>query len=271
MSGTVLAIEALWEEIGLKKTFIDIAESDGEPVIYERALPAMTADRLCLPESKSGVWDRQLNTVYQPSCNGLKSRHMYEAMDMFYEHAKEVEKTVFFHTACLFDLEADLIFYDTATASFTTDYADDAERCPDTTLRCFGYSKSGTWTTQVVVALAVTREGIPVRSQVLPGDTSDAGTVEKVRTDLRGWNPGRAISVADSGMNSEDCRAELARACGKYLPACRMASVAEIWRDVLSKPGRHTVFRDCLQAEEVIVGDGVRRKRHILCYNPKEA
>jgi len=50
-----------------------------------------------------------------------------------------------------------------------------------------------------------------------------------------------------------------------------MASVAEIKRDVLSKRGRYTVFKDNLSAKEVIVGDGERRKRYILCYNPKEA
>ncbi len=248
-----------------------MAESNGAPVICERALLAMAANRLCCPESKSGVWDRWLDTVYQPSCDGLKSGHMYKAMDLLYEHAKEVEKAVFFHTANLFNLEVDLIFYDTTTASFTTDCADDPERNPDTTLRRFGHSKEGTWTTQVVVALAVTREGIPVRSQVFPGNTTDTGTVEKVRTDLRGWNLGRAMFVADAGMNSEGNRAELARACGKYMPACRMAGVAEIKRNVLGKRGRYTVFKDNQQAKEVIVGDGERRKRYILCYNPKEA
>jgi transposase len=50
-----------------------------------------------------------------------------------------------------------------------------------------------------------------------------------------------------------------------------MASVAEIKRDVLSKRGRFTTFQDNLQAKEVIVGDGERRRRYILCYNPAEA
>jgi hypothetical protein len=268
--GTVLAIEALWEKIGLRKTFCDIAKANNLPADYERALLAMTANRLCSAESKLGVWDRWLDTVYLPSCGGLKLRHMYQAMDMLYEHAVEVEKTVFFHTANLFNLEVDLIFYDTTTASFTTDYEDDPADA-DVSIRQYGHSKEGTWSTQAVVALAVTREGIPVRSWVLPGNTSDVTTVEQVRADLRGWNLGRALFVADSGMNSEDNRTELARACGKYLMACRMANVAEIKRDVLSKRGRFTVFRDNLHAKEVIVGDGERRKRYILCYNPKEA
>ena len=265
--GCPLVIEALWERLGLRKTLQDIEKTAGVQVPYERALLAMVANRLCDPESKLGVWDRWLSKVYLPSCQGLKLRHMYEAMDLLHAHAEQVEKTVFFQVADLFNLEVDLIFYDTTTASFHVDQEDD----DGAGLRKFGHSKEGFWAPQVVVALAVTREGIPVRSWVLPGNTADVSTVEMVRSDLRGWNLGRAMFVADSGMNSVDNRSELARACGKYLLACRMASVADIKRDVLTKRGRYTVFKDNLHAKEVIVGDGERRKRYILCYNPKEA
>ena len=117
----------------------------------------------------------------------------------------------------------------------------------------------------------MTREGLPVRSWVFPGNTADVSTVEKIRTDLRGWALNRAIFVADGGTNSEENREELSRACGKYLLATRMASVAEIKRDVLTRRGRYSVLKDNLHAKEVIVGDGERRRRYILCYNPKEA
>ena len=265
--GCPLCVEALWERLGLRKTLQDIEKTAGVQVPYERALLAMVANRLCDPESKLGVWERWLSKVYLPSCQGLKLRHMYEAMDLLHAHAEQVEKTVFFQVADLFNLEVDLIFYDTTTASFHVDQEDD----DGAGLRKFGHSKEGFWAPQVVVALAVTREGIPVRSWVLPGNTADVSTVEMVRSDLRGWNLGRAMFVADSGMNSVDNRSELARACGKYLLACRMASVADIKRDVLTKRGRYTVFKDNLHAKEVIVGDGERRKRYILCYNPKGA
>jgi hypothetical protein len=265
--GCPLVVEALWERLGLRKTLQDIEKTAGVQVPYERALLAMVANRLCDPESKLGVWARWLSKVYLPSCQGLKLRHMYEAMDLLHAHAEQVEKTVFFQVADLFNLEVDLIFYDTTTASFHVDQEDD----DGAGLRKFGHSKEGFWAPQVVVTLAVTREGIPVRSWVLPGNTADVSTVEMVRSDLRGWNLGRAMFVADSGMNSVDNRSELARACGKYLLACRIASVADIKRDVLTKRGRYTVFKDNLHAKEVIVGDGERRKRYILCYNPKEA
>jgi len=266
--GSVLAIETLWERLGLKKTFSDIVRRKRLKAPYERALLAMTANRLCDPESKLGVWDRWLSKVHLPTCNGLKLKQMYEAMDLFYDHVSEVEENVFFETANLFNLTVDLIFYDTTTASFSIDQEDDDEKSH---LRKFGRAKEGMWGPQVVVALAVTREGIPVRCWVFPGNTTDVDTVNRVRTDLRGWNLGRALFVADAGMNSEDNRAELAKACGKYLLACRMSNVSEIKQEDLSKRGPYTTFKDNLHGKEVTVGDGERRNRYILCYNPKEA
>jgi transposase len=267
--GTPWVIEALWERLGIGSVLRDICKARHYEVPYERALLAMVANRLCEPESKLGVWDRWLEKVYMPSCDSLKLKNMYEAMDLLYEHSEEVEKQIFNQTANLFNLQVDLIFYDTTTASFSIDYED--EQDSEDAVRKFGYGKEGGWGPQVVVALAVTREGIPVKSWVFPGNTTDVSTVEKVRSELRGWNLNRAIFVADSGVNSEENRAELSRACGKYLLATRMGSVSEVKGEVLTRRGRYTVIKDNLHAKEVIVGDGERRRRYILCYNPKEA
>jgi len=77
----------------------------------------------------------------------------------------------------------------TTTASFHVDAEDDS--APNATLRKLCHGKEGGWAPQVVVALAVTREGVPVRSWLLPGNTADVSTVARVRADLRGWNLGR--------------------------------------------------------------------------------
>ena len=261
--GVPLLAETLWERLGIGKLLRSICKKNALRTPYDLALLAMVTNRLCEPESKLGVWDRWLPAVYMPSCQDLKLKQMYEAMDLLYDHAEEVEKHVFFQTANLFNLKVDLIFYDTTTASFSIDQEDD--------LRRFGHSKEGTWAPQVVVALAVTPEGLPVKSWVFPGNTADVSTVERVRSDLRGWNLNRAIFVADSAMNSKNNREELARACGKYLLATRMASISEVKHEVLGKRGRYNVIQDNLHAKEVVIGDGERRRRYILCYNPKEA
>ena len=211
--GPLLVIEKLWERLGIGEVLRKICKDHDLRAPYERALLAMVANRLCEPDSKLGVWDRWLPTVYLPSCWDLKVDQMYEAMDVLYEHAAEVEKHVFFETANLFNLKVDLIFYDTTTASFSIDQEDEE----DEGIRRFGRAKEGGWGPQVVVALAVTSEGLPVKSWVFPGNTADATTVEQVKADLRGWDLGRAIFVADSAINSEHNRDTLARACGKGL------------------------------------------------------
>lgn len=85
-------------------------------------------------------------------------------MDLLQAHSPAVEEAVFFRTAQLFNLKVDLIFSDTTTAGFAIDAEDD-----DQGLRRFGRPKNGAWSPQVVIALAVTRDGLPVRSWVFPG------------------------------------------------------------------------------------------------------
>ncbi len=259
--GTVRVIADYWERLGIGK-IIREATSNKE-VDYDKAILAMVANCLCCPESKLGVWDRWLDTVYLPECNHFKLRQLYEAMDILHANAEEIEKQVFRQVSNLLNLSVDIIFYDTTTASFAIDYEDD-----DDGLRQYGHAKEGFWAPQIVVALAVTREGIPVKSWVFSGNTADVSTVETIKKDLRGWNLGRALFIADSGMNSTDNRKELAKACGTYLLATRMASVSEVKQTVLSAPGRYREISQNLQAKEVSLDNG---KRYILCYNPKEA
>jgi transposase len=269
--GPVVVIEALWKRLGIGEILRERLRKKKRALEYERALLAMTANRLCEPESKLGVWNRWLSKVYLPSCEGLMLRQMYEAMDFLYAEASEIEEAVFFHTADLLNLDVDLVFYDTTTASFSVDEEDEEREELGAGLRQWGKPKEGGWAVQVVVALAVTREGLPVRCWVFPGKTTDVKTVEQIKRDLRGWKLSRALFVADAGMNCRENRAELGRACGKYLLATRLAGVAEIKQQVLSARGRFKVIQENLHAKEVIVGDGERRRRYVLCYNPKEA
>lgn len=268
--GCPLVIEALWERLGLKKCLEAIKQAASGSIPLERALLAMVANRLCMPESRFGDWDRWLSTVYLPSCWDLKLQHMYGAIDLLHANIDEVEKTIFLNMANLFNLEIDLIFYDTTTALFHVDCEDD-DIDFNTTQRTIGDIKEGNLASKMVVVLAVTRDGIPVRSWVLPGNLSDTTIVAKVRADLEGWNLGRAMFVAAPGMNSKGNQAELTKVCGKYLWACRLANITEIEREILGKRGSYTTFKDNIQAKEVIISDGARRRRYILCYNHGEA
>jgi transposase len=122
----------------------------------------------------------------------------------------------------------------------------------------------------VSVGLAVTRDGLPVRSWVFPGNTADVTTVAKVKADLKGWKLGRCIFVGDAGMNSEENRRTLALANGKYILAAKMRGGDEVTKLVMTRAGRYHVVRDNLRVKEVLVGDGERRQRYAVCHNPEE-
>ena len=123
----------------------------------------------------------------------------------------------------------------------------------------------------MIIALAVTRDGMPVRSWVLPGNTADVTTVARIKDDLRAWRLGRCLFVGDAGMYSADNLSQLSRGLGRYILAVPMRRVRDIEDAVLTRPGRYKQVADNLQVKEVWVGDGERRKRYVLCLNPQEA
>ncbi len=275
--GVVLAARSLWEEIGIGPAIRDCLAKAGLSAPHEMALFAMAANRLDDPCSKRGCAERWLPDVaWLPKAQDLNTDQLYRALDVLAVWAPEIEESVFAKTADLFNLDVDLIFYDTTTAYFEAEQPDEAggvwagREYP--ALRRRGHSKEGRNTDpQVVVALAVTRDGMPVRSWVLPGDTADVSTVERVKKDLRAWRLGRCLFVGDAGMYSAHNMATLAKGMGHYLLAVPMRKVKEIEEEVLTRPGRYRQVADNLQVKEVIVGDGTRQRRYILCRNPLEA
>lgn len=178
--------------------------------------------------------------------------------------------------ADLMNADVDVIFCDTTSLHFEIEEEDETTQHHHgrdyEPLRKRGYSKNGRGDApQIVVGLAVTRDGLSVRSWVFTGERSGITTVAKVKEDLRGWRLGRCVFVGDAGMNSEENRRSLALGHGKYILASRMRAGDVVTTNVLSRAGRYQEVRDNLRVKEVIVGDGERRQRYVVCYNRDEA
>jgi len=275
--GVVLAARGLWEDLGIGAA-IRRCIAEGELTApHEAALFAMAANRLEHPGSKRACAERWLPDVaFLPDAAGLAVDQLYRALDFLAVWSDRIERDVFLQAADLFRLDVDLIFYDTTTAYFEIDEADeDPEEWGGrlyAPLRRRGHNKEGRDNQpQVIIALAVTRDGMPVRSWVLPGDTADVSTVARIKDDLRAWRLGRCVFVGDAGMYSAENMAALARGLGRYILAVPMRKVKEIELEVLSRPGRYKPVAGNLQVKEVVVGEGERRRRYVLCLNPEEA
>jgi transposase len=124
---------------------------------------------------------------------------------------------------------------------------------------------------QVVIGLAVTREGIPVRVWVWPGNTNDMSVITEVKDDLRGWRLGRVVTVVDRGFSSDENLRYLTRAGGHWIAGERMRDGSPDAQAALARQGRYQSVRDNLRVKEVRVGDGDNSKRFVVCHNPAEA
>jgi transposase len=265
MGGAYL-LRALWEQLGIPDALSQCMKDRSFTSPVEWAAFAMTANRALAPDSKRGVeeWVREDVALGNPE--SIELQHLYRAMDVLLEYREVIHKEVFFAVADLLNLEVDLIFFDTTSTYFEMDEEDEDG------LRQYGHSKDHRPDLpQVVIGLAVTKEGIPVKCWTMPGHTSDMKTVETIKNDLLGWKLGRCIWVMDRGMNSEENRLILQKAGGHYIIGEKLRDNQEVHREVLAKRGRFTAIRENLEIKEVIVGDGERRRRFVLVHNPEEA
>lgn len=278
--GGAYVLDALWAELDIPKA---IAESCPKKMRLpvERALFAMVANKALKPYSKLYCHEQWLSEeVFFPGREALELQHLYRAMDFLEAHKEEIERAIYFRMADLLDVDVDLIFYDTTSLHFEIEAEDEAAshgnlaagRRRYDALRKRGYSKNGRGDApQIVVGLAVTRDGLPVRSWVFPGNTNDVTTIDKVKSDLRGWRLNRCLFVGDAGMNSDDNRHRLALGGGKYILAAKMRAGDEVTNEVLTRAGRYQEVAGNLRVKEVVVGDGERRRRYVVCHNPEQA
>jgi transposase len=230
----------------------------------EWAIFAMVANHALSPDSKRGVEEWISQDVALGNPEPIELQHLYRAMDVLLEHREIIHKEVFWAVADLLNLEVDLLFFDTTSTYFEMDEEDG--------LRQYGHSKDHRPDLpQIVIGLAVTKEGIPVKCWIMPGNTSDMKTVETVKNDLLGWKLSRCVWVMDRGMSSEENRLILQKAGGHYIIGEKLRDNQEAHKEVLAKRGRFTAIRENLEIKEVVIGNGERRRRFILVHNPEEA
>ncbi|MGB6864087.1 MAG: IS1634 family transposase [Candidatus Aminicenantaceae bacterium] len=262
--GGAYLMRKLWERLGLERVLARALSQREFLSPVEWAIFSMVANRALAPDSKRGAeeWVREDVALGNPE--PILLQHLYRAMDFLLKHEEVIQKEVFFATADLFNLEVDLLFFDT-----TSTYMECEE---EEGLRRYGHSKDKRADLpQVVIGLAVTKEGLPVRCWVLPGNTQDMTTVEKVKKDLAGWKLSRCIWVMDRGMNSEENRVILQQAGGHYILGEKLRDRQGVHKEVLSRRGRYRKVKENLEVKEVMVGQGERRRHFVLVYNPEQA
>lgn len=267
--GGAWLLDALWRELGIDRAIGKVIKGRAFRTPVERAIFAMVANRALDPKSKLAVETWVERDVTLPGVESIEVQQLYRAMDVLTRAGDALKEEVFFSVAHLLNLEVDLLFFDTTSTYFEIEGEDPEAGDAEYFLRRRGHSKDHRPDlAQIVIGLAVTREGIPIRCWVWPGNTADITRVDQVKKDLVGWKLGRVITVVDRGFVSEDNLRTLQRAGGHYIAGERMRSGKPAVEEALSRPGRYQKIKDNVEVKEIIVGDGEARQRYILVRNP---
>ncbi len=272
--GGVWLLDGLWRALGVARALQSVAGPRRFTTDVERVLFALVANRCLEPSSKLAAAEWATQDAHIPGLQHMDDDQAYRAMDLLVEADTQgkVQEAVFFATADLLNLEVDLLFFDTTSTYFERDTPDEPGENDAPAFRAYGHSKdSRPDLPQVVIGLAVTREGIPVRVWVWPGNTNDMSVVQEVKDDLRDWRLGRVVTVVDRGFSSEENLKYLTRAGGHWIAGERMRNGSAKAQEALSRQGRYREVQDNLRVKEVLVGHGDGARRYVVCHNPAEA
>jgi Transposase DDE domain len=295
--GGTWVLDGLWDRLGIGEAMKRLLAGRRAGPGAERVLFALVANRALAPSSKlaaagwisEDAWITGLPEVSDDAC--------YRAMDWLLEVKDELEKQVFAQVANLLNLEVDLLFFDTTSTYFQADGEDEpiwrdkhGLPVPDSAdddpaaaagdnqgqeggklaaFRAFGKSKDHRDDLpQVVIGMAVTREGIPVRVWCWPGDTADSALIRQVKDDMRDWTLAKVIWVADRGFTSKANRRYLRRGDDHYIIGEKLRSGPAEAQAALSRQGRYQQVAENLRVKEVRISD---QERFVICHNPEAA
>ena len=291
--GGVWTLDRVWERLGIGaaiRTAADGRRLDGEAV--ERVVFALVAQRALEPMSKLAGTKWVAERVAIEGLTALTDDQAYRAMDFLLEALDDIAGEVFASVAHLLNLDLDIVFVDTTSTYWEVDVPDELADLQDKLdddgvtrpveqgKRSFGHSKDfRTDLPQVVIAMAVTRDGVPVRCWTFPGNTADTAIIRTVKDDLAGWNLSRMVWVADRGFASAANRAYLTRGGGHYIHAEKLRNTNSEAAAALARPGRYRTVAGNLRVKEVHVApggqgdgdDGARTQRFMVCHNPEQA
>ena len=292
--GGAWVLDQLWQRLGIGAAVRRVAASgkvDGP--FAERVIFALVAHRALEPGSKLAATRWVAQRVFVEHLAGFSDDAAYRAMDFLLDALDEIAAEVFASVAHLLNLDCDIVFVDTTSTYWHVDVPDEladalrAEAADDegaspaeSATRMFGHSKDHRADLpQVVIAMAVTRDGVPIRCWTFPGNESDTAIIRRVTDDLDGWNLRRLVWVADRGFASAANRGYLTRGGGHYIHAEKLRNTNTEAAAALARAGRYRTVAGNLRVKEVHVApggdgdgdEGARAVRFVVCHNPEQA
>jgi hypothetical protein len=226
----------LWDHLGLS-TFWE-AELGGQRggVPWQKVLQLLVVNRLCEPGSEFAVhrsWflrsamDELLATDFAVA----EKDRLYRCLDRLLIHKDEFCRFLVEQWKTLFDAKFDVLLYDLTSTYFEGS-------CAEIPKAKHGYSRDGRPDCrQVVIALVVTTDGLPLAYEVLAGNTADKTTLRSFLGKIEGlYGKARRVWVMDRGIPTQDTLDEMRGEGVAYLVGTPKALLSKLEKDLVDRP-----------------------------------
>jgi hypothetical protein len=231
---------ALWEELQLDRFWAERLPPSRKGTRWDQELFVLVAYRLLAPGSE---WHLHREWFCRTALAdllgadfGLAEIHkLYRCHDRLLAHKEALFDHLVGRWKDLFNASFDILLYDLTSTYFEAD-----PPFPEGDKRRFGYSRDHRPDcAQVVIALVVTPEGLPLAYEVLAGNTSDKTTLRDfLATIERQYGKARRTWLMDRGIPTEEVLAEMRTADPPvhYLVGTPKGRLSRLEKDLLDKP-----------------------------------
>jgi transposase len=231
---------SLWRELELDRFWGGRLPPSRKGTRWDRVLLLLTTYRLLAPGSEWRLhrewFERSAMADLLGEDLGLAEIHkLYRCHDRLLEHKQALFDHLVGRWRDLFNISFDVLLYDLTSTYFEAD-----PPFAESDKRRHGYSRDHRPDcVQVVIALVVTPEGLPLAYEVLPGNTADNTTLRDFLARIeRQYGKARRIWLMDRGIPTEVVLAEMRRADPpvQYLVGTPKGRLTRLEKDLLAKP-----------------------------------
>ena len=230
----------LWEELRLDRFWAGRLAPSRKGTRWDQVLFVLVAYRLLEPGSEWRLhrqwFERTALADLLGADFGLAEIHkLYRCHDRLLEHKSALFDHLTSRWRDLFNARFDVLLYD-----LTSTYFEAEPPFPEGDKRRFGYSRDHRPDcVQVVIALVVTPDGLPLAYEVLSGNTSDKTTLRDFLARIeRQYGRARRVWLMDRGIPTEEVLAEMRQADPpvQYLVGTPKGRLNRLEHELLDKP-----------------------------------
>jgi hypothetical protein len=226
----------LWDELGLSEFWDARLESQRGKVPWRKVLQLLVINRLCEPGSEFAVHRRwflrsAMDELLTTDFAVAEKDRLYRCLDRVLPYKDELCRFLTEKWKTLFDARFDVLLYDLTSTYFEGSCA----RIPKAR---FGYSRDRRPDCrQVVIALIVTTDGLPLAYEVFPGNTVDKTTLQPFLEKIENlYGKARRVWVMDRGIPTEATLEQMRDDGVAYLVGTPRSLLGKLEKDLVDRP-----------------------------------